>query len=226
LYLCEKHINIIYHFIQECKFEFRLNLLLKMSSESNHDIQEWLLDTYGKFMHLTVYIDSKEAEFIEKYKEHIASHNQKLKEEINYVNAGFDLLTPRDIYCTPDKINKISMEIKCAASIIHHSSWNGGVERYYNTGYYMYPRSSISKTPLRLANSVGIIDSGYRGPLIGMFDMITRADIVSPFQVSKYDRLLQICSPDLLPIFVKWTDDLSELGVTTRGEGGFGSTGK
>ena len=32
-----------------------------------------------------------------------------------------------------------------------------------NIGYYLYPRSSISKTPLILANSVGIIDSGYRG---------------------------------------------------------------
>ena len=42
----------------------------------------------------------------------------------------------------------------------------------FNTGYYMYPRSSLSKTKLRLANSVGIIDSGYRGNLIGMFDLI------------------------------------------------------
>ena len=31
--------------------------------------------------------------------------------------------------------------------------------------FYVYPRSSISKTPLRMANSVGIIDSGYRGNL-------------------------------------------------------------
>ena len=38
------------------------------------------------------------------------------------------------------------------------------------TGYYSYPRSSISKTPLLLANNVGIIDSGYRGNIKVAFD--------------------------------------------------------
>ena len=37
----------------------------------------------------------------------------------------------------------------------------------------MYPRSSIYKTPLRLANNTGIIDSGYRGNLMGAFDNIS-----------------------------------------------------
>ena len=99
---------------------------------------------------------------------------------------------------------------------------------YYNTGYYMYPRSSLSKTPLRLANSVGIIDSGYRGPLIGMFDMIYRGTSHpnTSYIISKYDRLLQICAPNLCPILVKWTEDVSDLGITSRGEGGFGSTGR
>ena len=88
----------------------------------------------------------------------------------------------------------------------------------------MYPRSSLSKTPLRLANSVGIIDSGYRGNLIGMFDCI-RGE--SPYKVPQYSKLVQICSPGLKPIFVTIVDTVEELGLDTiRGEGGFGSTGK
>jgi dUTP pyrophosphatase len=182
-------------------------------------ITEWLLNTYGKYMHVTLYVDSEDAEFIQKYRDHVNAHNGGLFKDISYVNAGFDLLAPRNVTCVPTQTNKVSMEVKCAASVVQTEN------RYFNTGYYMYPRSSISKTPLRLANSVGIIDAGYRGQLIGMFDMLPRVG-VEEYHIAKYDRLLQICSPDLSPIYVKLTDDLSELGVTSRGEGGFGSTGK
>ena len=88
----------------------------------------------------------------------------------------------------------------------------------------MYPRSSLSKRKLRLANSVGIIDSGYRGNLMGMFDIVNSKE---DFEVvNKFERLVQICSPNLQPIIVEIVDDIKELGETTRGEGGFGSTGK
>ena len=86
----------------------------------------------------------------------------------------------------------------------------------------MYPRSSLSKTQLRLANNTGIIDAGYRGPLIGMFDCLTDDE----YEVSGFTRLLQICAPGLVPIYVRIIDTVAELGPnTSRGEGGFGSTG-
>ena len=89
--------------------------------------------------------------------------------------------------------------------------------------YYLYPRSSISKTPLLCANSVGIIDRDYRGNIMGKvrylpFDLEAK----DPYLVDKGTRLFQICSPDLHPIKVKLVDQLTE---TSRGEGGFGSTG-
>ena len=85
----------------------------------------------------------------------------------------------------------------------------------------MYPRSSLSKTALRLANCTGIIDAGYRGPLIGMFDCLT-----DTHEILKFTRLLQICAPNLMPTFVRVIDTVEELGPeTSRGEGGFGSTG-
>ena len=89
----------------------------------------------------------------------------------------------------------------------------------------MYPRSSTgTKTPLRLSNSVGIIDSGYRGNIISAFD--NRSNTGEAFKVVKGMRAVQICPPDLsYPIVVKLVESETELGVTNRGEGGFGSTG-
>ena len=81
----------------------------------------------------------------------------------------------------------------------------------------------MSKTPLMLANQTGIIDSGYRGNIIGAFRNISGSS--QPFVVEKYTRLLQICSPDLRPIIIQLVDvDFFE--TTLRNEGGFGSTGK
>jgi dUTP pyrophosphatase len=87
--------------------------------------------------------------------------------------------------------------------------------------YYLYPRSSVSKTNLRLANSVGIIDSGYRGNIIGMFDIINHENNFC----EKYSRLLQICSPTLKPLHVEIVNNIDLLGLTERGDNGFGSTG-
>lgn len=101
-------------------------------------------------------------------------------------------------------------------------------------GFYLYPRSSISKTRMRLANSVGIIDAGYRGDLIAAIDTIGifgSTDIwhiwnetLAP--VKKYDRYFQVCAPDLSPFLVHLVETEQELSPPTeRGSGGFGSTG-
>jgi dUTPase len=101
-------------------------------------------------------------------------------------------------------------------------------------GFYLYPRSSISKTRMRLANSVGIIDSGYRGDIIAAVDSIGvfgSRDIWyiwkdTLFPIKKYDRYFQICSPNLSPFIVHIVETEEELGEqTARGAGGFGSTG-
>lgn len=130
--------------------------------------------------------------------------------ESNYPDAGFDLYIPARIVCLPGETTKIDMGVKCAA--------------YMNSNpqsFYVYPRSSISKTKLRLANSVGIIDSGYRGNLVCVVDNIGTNEIV----LEKGMRLFQICSPMLTPIKVEVVNNLEVLGSTHRGSGGFGSTG-
>ena len=87
-----------------------------------------------------------------------------------------------------------------------------------NVSYYLHCRSSISKTPLRLANSVGIIDSGYRGNIMVAVDNIDN----EPYTIEKGTRLFQICGPTLEPITMDIGDELSN---SERGSNGVGSTG-
>ena len=84
--------------------------------------------------------------------------------------------------------------------------------------WLLMPRSSISKTPLRLANSVGLIDAGYRGELIAAVDNIKSTD----FTVKQGDRYFQAVAFGGAPISMTVVQHLDE---TTRGEGAFGSTG-
>jgi dUTP pyrophosphatase len=84
----------------------------------------------------------------------------------------------------------------------------------------VFPRSSIRKYELALSNSVGVIDSGYRGELQATFKKTNGLDSLS-YKVG--DRIAQIMIIPHPPIEFKEVDDLSE---TERGDGGFGSTGK
>ena len=87
-----------------------------------------------------------------------------------------------------------------------------------NVGYFLAPRSSISKTPLRMSNSMGIIDAGYRGELIAVCDNISD----QPYGIEKGVRLFQILNTDLVSFKeVIISENLSD---TSRGSGGFGST--
>ena len=82
----------------------------------------------------------------------------------------------------------------------------------------LFPRSSVSKTTLNLANSVGVIDSGYRGSLMLKFRYLEEGDV---YEVG--DRVAQLVIMKLP--FVEIIE-VNELSSSERGEGGFGSTGK
>jgi len=89
-------------------------------------------------------------------------------------------------------------------------------------GYYVevFPRSSISKTGLMLANSVAIIDQGYRGEILLRFRLVDQSRRA---RYSKGDRIAQLVVKEVVPMVFNWVDELSD---TARGEGGFGSSGK
>ena len=87
----------------------------------------------------------------------------------------------------------------------------------------VFPRSSIRKTRLQLSNSVGVIDSGYRGELQATFNKITTTIENQKNDYKVGDRVCQIVIIPHPPIEFDEADELSD---TERGDGGFGSTGK
>jgi len=168
-------------------------------------------DSKREYAILKLAVSPNNPELLELYKPHVEKHNTMILQD-PFPNSGFDLFVPNETTInTMSSSVMIPHDIKC--EMIH--SFSG------SCGYYIYPRSSISKTPLMLSNHVGIIDSGYRGTLIGAFRSLTLHNYI----VEKHSRLLQITHPSLCPIFVEIVNE-SDLSDTTRGEGGFGSTGK
>lgn len=89
-------------------------------------------------------------------------------------------------------------------------------------GYVMhiYPRSSIgAKTPLRLGNSVGVIDAGYRDEV----KIIYTNTGTEPYTINQGDRIAQMCLDHSPMALFLLTDDVAAIGEN-RG-GGIGSTG-
>jgi dUTP pyrophosphatase len=142
-------------------------------------------------MELYIYIENKELEA--KY--------TTLRETSD---SGFDLYMPADVTIDAGKTVLVDLGVRC--------------EPAFKGGYYLFPRSSIGKTPLRLANSVGIIDNGYRGTL----KVMVHNTGCEAFTMKKGERYFQLCHPSLLPMSVGVVDKIDM--NTVRGEGGFGST--
>lgn len=99
--------------------------------------------------------------------------------------------------------------------------YDTGIAVEIPAGYvgYIFPRSSISKTSHSLANSVGVVDSGYRGSI----KLRMRFDAEN--QDKEYtcgDKIGQLV---IMPIPKVELNEVSELSDTQRGEGGFGHTG-
>jgi dUTP pyrophosphatase len=84
---------------------------------------------------------------------------------------------------------------------------------------FLFPRSSVSKTNLVLANCVGVVDSGYRGPVKLRFKEI---DGPPGGRYKIGDRVGQLI---IMPVPNFSCEEVNELTETSRGEGGFGSTG-
>ena len=120
-------------------------------------------------------------------------------------DAGLDLYVIDDMEFKPFDTKLIKLGISC--------------EPKDSKAYYLMPRSSISKTPLRMANSIGLIDGGYRGEIMACCDNIKDFS----YSISKGQRLFQLVAFDSSPIKYNIQENL---GDSTRGIGGFGSTGK
>lgn len=83
----------------------------------------------------------------------------------------------------------------------------------------VFPRSSVTNTPLLLANSVGVIDSSYRGSIKFRFKHI-RDQGKTYYKGDRIGQLIIVPIPNIEPV------ETEELTRTERGQGGYGSTGK
>ena len=146
-------------------------------------------------------------------------------------DAGVDLFFPEEVTIPAKELGMIiplGIKGEMVQTVSNHLTDNipkemldgmfGGAIQDKNLSYMVSPRSSISKTPLRMSNCVGIMDSGYRGEFMVPIDNLSDEDFV----IEKHTRLFQVVSSTLDSIDVKLVKHLS---TTTRGTGGFGSTG-
>ena len=119
-------------------------------------------------------------------------------------DAGLDLYILEDQIFQARETKLIKLGISC--------------EPEDGKAYFLFPRSSISKTPLRLSNSIGLIDGGYRGEIMAPCDNIKDEE----YKVKEGQRLFQLVAAESSPIEFELREELTE---TSRGDGGFGSTG-
>lgn len=120
--------------------------------------------------------------------------------------AGFDLCAAEQVTINPRHTAKVGTGIAVAIP----------------KGYFgaLFARSGLAtKKGLKLANSVGVLDSDYRGEIIAaMYN-----DSNQPQVILKGDRIAQLV---IIPYVSPKIDVVSDLDETERGEGGFGSTGR
>jgi dUTP pyrophosphatase len=85
----------------------------------------------------------------------------------------------------------------------------------------VFPRSSVRNYALSMANSVGVIDSGYRGEIMVTFNIKTSHNTRELYKIG--DRIAQLI---IIPVPLVQYKEVDELSETQRGIDGHGSTGK
>ncbi|MFR4368745.1 MAG: dUTP diphosphatase [Clostridia bacterium] len=136
------------------------------------------------------------------------TETSKLPTRGSVFSAGFDLYADNNVDITihPHETRKIGT----------------GLALEIPDGYYgaIFARSGLaSKEGLRPANCVGICDSDYRGEYIVAIHNDSNEDRV----IEPKERIAQLIIMQYPHITFEEVDELSD---TSRGEGGFGSTGK
>lgn len=164
-------------------------------------------------------------------------------------NAGFDLFVAKDATLnlgqvseqTPVLVHMALLDLGCKARMLRITE-----DKAQEVHFWLAPRSSIWKSGVMMANSMGVIDKSYRGPLMAAVVPLSGQQTDSeiqmigdtptkvykdcgridrqPIRIARGQRLFQVLAPDMGWIHeVRLVDSLPE---TSRGSGGFGSTGR
>jgi dUTP pyrophosphatase len=129
-----------------------------------------------------------------------------LPEQAHPGDAGLDLRSVMDIEVKPGERAMVRTGLAVAIPEGHAG--------------LVLPRSGLaSRQGLTLSNAPGLIDAGYRGEVVCA---VVNLDREEPVSIAKGDRIAQLVIVQLPEVRPEWVD---ELPGSTRGEGGFGSTG-
>lgn len=122
------------------------------------------------------------------------------------------------------KVGDAGLDLTCVSmeSNEMYIEYDTGLAVELEDGYVglVFPRSSISKYHLNLANSVGVVDSGYRGSIKLRFKKTLDKSWENLYNVG--DKVGQLI---IMPFPKVELVEVAELSDSVRGSGGFGSTG-
>lgn len=143
--------------------------------------------------------------------------------DVNQLKVNIKKLHPNTVIPSYSKDGDAGMDLVSTEIIseTHHQiTYGTGIALEIPKGYVglVFPRSSIRKYELELTNSVGVIDSGYRGEIQATFNKVHNG--LEVYKVG--DRIAQIM---VIPYPKVVFSEVNDLSSTDRGEGGFGSTG-
>lgn len=145
----------------------------------------------------------------------------------------FSKLNPRAVVPKQMKPGDAGFDLTAIAvehhtdSVVPYINYEFGLAVEIPEGYVglLFPRSSISDKDLMLTNSVGVIDSGYRGPLSARFKSPVQFKNIhmDAIQYKVGDRVAQLV---IVPYLSAEMEEVpyEDLSKTERGQGGFGST--
>lgn len=120
-------------------------------------------------------------------------------------DAGLDLKASKTIMLAPCETYNMGLGV--------------GVEVPEGMVAYVIPRSSIGvKTPLRMSNSIGVIDAGYTGEIHACYTNMS----TNSYVIHEGDRIAQLVVQDIHLPEIEVVDELAD---SERGDGAFGSTG-
>lgn len=134
--------------------------------------------------------------------------NAVMPTKAHATDAGFDL------YCTSKEIDWTKRQLVCYTGLAFEIP-----EGYVGL---IFPRSLASNKPLMMANSVGVIESGYRGEVTVKFN-ITDTRYSAFVHCQEGDKIAQMIIIPYPEIEFEEADSLSD---SDRGIGGYGSTGR
>jgi len=142
-----------------------------------------------------------------KLKIHKLDKTLKNPEYAHSGDAGLDLYSALDCILRPYERRKVPTGIKIAIP-----------EGYAG---FVQPKSGLAiKNGISLVNTPGLIDSGYRGEVCAI---LINLDPEKDFTIKRGDKICQLIIQKVENVEIEITDELEN---TSRGEGGFGSTGQ